>query len=154
MNKPELVTAPSSSITDDAFGAFGAPTAPPPTAGGGAPSMASGGSVDDFADAFGFAVGTSASQPPITTAQPPAAPPGAMLDFDFLGGPPAPAASKPGSADLLNSTMAQFGMMDTLTPQQPLTATASSATSAAEAWLAQLPDLSFVTSPELRLPAA
>ena len=83
---------------------------------------------------------------------------GSLLDLDFLGGP-APPSSQPGassagaSTDLLNSTMAQFGMSDMLASldslEQPSNAAAAT-TSAA--WLDGLPDLSYVLSASLSRP--
>ena len=124
----------AASATDD-FGDFGGSGASLPP-----PSQPTGG--DGFGDAFGFAVGSSSSAK--AAPAPGAPPPGAMMmDFDLLGGPTAAVTS---SGDVLNSTMAQFGMM------QPTPAPLSAPTSANDAWLAKLPDLSFVTNPQLQLP--
>lgn len=124
-------------------------TAAPPPAAAASPPVAS---DDGFGD-FG-----SMSAPVVPAAPPVPAGVGSLLDLDLLGGPAPPssqsgAPNAGGSADLLNSTMAQFGMSDMLASldslEQPPNAAAAT-TSAA--WLDSLPDLSYVLSASLSRP--
>mmetsp|Transcript_9251 Transcript_9251/g.24199 ORF Transcript_9251/g.24199 Transcript_9251/m.24199 type:complete len:660 (+) Transcript_9251:169-2148(+) len=136
---------------DDPFGAFTSTPAPPATlaAPPGAASM-----QDDFGAFGGF--DTSASAPPPAA---PSLPPGvgvAPLEFDLsqLGASTSSMATLTpmnGSGDVLSSSMQQLGMDDMFASLESV-GSAPAPAGSQDAWLAKLPDLSFVLNPSLDRP--
>jgi hypothetical protein len=113
--------------------------------------------VDDAFGFGGFDVSANSTTQVAQTAQPP---PGALLDLDALlgAGPPSASvsvnASAPPACDLLNSTMAQFGMVASVDTLQPAKPTHEPKSLDAAGWLAGLPDLSYMLQHNLSLPQA
>ena len=140
---------PTANAVVDSFGGFGGfdggsnlppqPQSVPPAAT----------AISDF-EGFGD-FGAPAVMPTVAPAAP-AAPPGAMMDFDLLSGlgsSSAAAPSKPDSSgELLKSTMATLG------GSSSIDSFAGTTPNATEAWLVQLPDLAYVLSPSLSRPSS
>jgi hypothetical protein len=153
--QPPFASPPANTATDD--GGFFAytPSAVPvqgSTAAPKDPFAAQQPTASSEVDPFGDFASTPAVAPP-----PPAlTPSGSLMDVDLLGGAFSsdmpPAAVNSGS--LLNSTMAQMGMADMFASPDSSANSKLGAQSASDAWLAKLPDLSFVLATGLTRPQA